>query len=102
MYREDIALKRRPKPSAKPSKLIPVLLGMAIVTVGFATLMIRLEVIQEGYRLSGLRIELQKLAQENQRLRLEQAELSSYQRLRAIAPKYGLRPAVPGQMVIMR
>ncbi len=102
MYREDSPLKRRPKLSTKPSKLLPALLGTAVVTVGFTTLMVRLEVIQEGYRLSALRLEVQKLEQENQRLRLEAAELSSYQRLRSLAPKYGLRPPARGQVVMVR
>jgi cell division protein FtsL len=45
---------------------------------------------------------VEKLQQENQRLRLEAAELSSYQRLRSLASKYGLRPPAPGQVVMMR
>ncbi len=95
-------MKRQPKLSAKLAKLLPVLLTAAVVTVGFAMLMVRLEVIQEGYRLSALRLEVEKLRQENQRLRLESAELSSYQRLRSLAPRYGLRPPAPGQVVMMR
>ena len=79
-----------------------MLLATAVVLVGFAMLIVRLEVIQEGYRLSALRLEIEKLQQENQRLRLEAAELSSYQRLRSLAPKYGLRPPAPGQIVMMR
>ncbi len=95
-------MKRRPKLSAKTAKLLPALLAAAAVTVGFAMLMVRLEVIQEGYRLSALRLEVEKLQQETQRLRLESAELSSYKRLRSLAPKYGLRPPAPGQIVTMR
>jgi cell division protein FtsL len=95
-------LKRRSKSSAKPSRLLPALLAAAVVLVGFGMLMVRLEVIQEGYRLSALRLEVEKLRQENQRLRLEAAELSSYQRLHSLAPKYGLRPPAPGQIVMMR
>jgi cell division protein FtsL len=102
MHREDRSLKRRAKPRAKPSRAAAVLLATAIVSLGFATLMIRLEVIQEGYRLSALRLEVQRGAQENQRLRLEAAEMSSYQRLRTLAPKYGLRPPAPGQIVLVR
>jgi len=97
-----MALKRHSKSSAKPARLLPVLLATAVVLVGFAMLMVRLEVIQEGYRLSALRLEIEKLQQENQRLRLEAAELSSYQRLRSLAPKYSLRPPAPGQIVMMR
>ena len=95
-------MKRRSKSSAKPARLLPALLATAVVLVGFGMLMVRLEVIQEGYRLSALRLEVEKLRQENQRLRLEAAELSSYQRLRSLAPKYGLRPPAPGQIVMMR
>lgn len=94
--------KRHSQSSAKPSRLLPILLASAAVLLGFALLMVRLEVIQEGYHLSALRIEIEKLQQENQRLRLEAAELSSYQRLRSLAPKYGLRPPAPGQVVMMR
>jgi len=72
------------------------------VLVGFAMLMVRLEVIQEGYRISALRLQTEKLQQENQRLRLEAAQLSSYQRLRSLAPRYGLRPPSPGQVVMIR
>jgi cell division protein FtsL len=73
-----------------------------VVIVGFGTLMVRLEVIQEGYRLPTLRLEVEKLERENRRLRLEAAELSSYQRLRVLAPKFGLRPPAPGQVVMIR
>jgi cell division protein FtsL len=95
-------LKRSSKSNAKPARLLPALLTAAVVIVGFAMLMVRLEIIQEGYRLSALRLEIEQLQQENQRLRLESAELSSYQRLRSLAPGYGLRPPVPGQVVMMR
>jgi cell division protein FtsL len=78
------------------------LLGCAVVLVGFAMLMVRLEVTQEGYRLSSLRLEVEKLQQENQRLRLDAAQLSSYQRLRSLALRFGLRPPAPGQVVMMR
>ena len=70
--------------------------------VGYALLMVRLEVTQEGYRLSTLRLEVEALQRENQRLRLEAAELNSDQRLRLLAPRYGLRPPAPGQVVMMR
>jgi cell division protein FtsL len=102
MYRAGRALSRRAKPSARPWRLIPALLGMAVVVLGFAMLMMRLEGIQEGYRLSALRLEVRTLEQENQRLRLEAAQLSSHDRLRALAPKYRLRPPDAGQVVMMR
>jgi cell division protein FtsL len=95
-------LKRQAKSRAKASRLLPAVLGSVAVLMGFALLMVRLEVTQEGYHLSSLRLEVEKLRQENQRLRLEAAELSSYQRLRSLAPKYGLRPPTPGQVVMVR
>ena len=72
------------------------------VLAGFALLMVRLEVIQEGYRLSVLKQEVGQLQRDNQRLRLEAAELSSYQRLRSLARKYGLRAPLPGQVIMLR
>ena len=94
-------MNRRPKPTAKPSRLIPALLGIAIVAAGFATLMVRLEVTQEGYRLSALRIDIRNLEDSNQRLRLEAAELSSHGRLRALAARYKLQPPAAGSVVMM-
>jgi cell division protein FtsL len=70
--------------------------------MGYALLLVRLEVTQEGYRLSALRLEIEQLRRENQRLRLEAAELSADQRLRVLAHRYGLRPPLPGQVVIMK
>jgi cell division protein FtsL len=96
------ALKRRVNSRAKATQFLPALLAGTAVLLGFALLMVRLEVVQEGYRLSALRLEVEKLQQENQRLHLQAAELSSYQRLRLLAPKYGLRPPTPGQVVMMR
>ena len=94
-------MSRRRSPIAKPSRIVPALLAVAIVATGFATLMIRLETTQEGYRLSSLRAEVRDLDTENQRLRLEAAELSSNQRLRALAAKYHLAPPPPGHSVLM-
>ena len=37
-------MKRRVRPAAPPSKIVPALLASAIVAAGFATLMVRLEV----------------------------------------------------------
>jgi cell division protein FtsL len=70
------------------------LLAIAIVTVVFAILMVRLEVTQEGYRLSELQTEIAHQQEQNRRLKLEAAELTSHQRLRALAARYHLsRPA---------
>ena len=41
----------RVKPTQRPSRAVPAVLGALIAVVGFATLMIRLEVTREGYRL---------------------------------------------------
>ncbi|MBV8774968.1 MAG: hypothetical protein JO166_21935 [Deltaproteobacteria bacterium] len=94
-------MKRRAQAS-KPRWLIPALLASAAVLLGYALLTVRLEVTQEGYRLSALRRDVEELQRENQGLRLEAAELSSYKRLRSLAPRYGLRPPAPGQVVMMR
>ncbi len=94
-------MSRRTRPAAPPSRLLAALLGVAIVAAGFATLMVRLEITQEGYRLSALRLELRDLETRDQQLRLEAAELEARPRLRALAPKYGLAPAAPAQVVVM-
>lgn len=94
-------MSRGPKPSKRSSRIVSALLGIAIVVAGFATLMVRLEVTQEGYRLSALRIEIRHLQDENQHLKLETAQLSSHERLRMLAAKYGLGPPPPGRVVMM-
>lgn len=94
-------MSRRPQPISRPSKLLAALFGVAIVVAGFATLMIRLEVTQEGYRLSALRVEVRQLEEQNQRLKLQAAELASRERLRALAAKYGLEPPARGRVVMM-
>ncbi len=60
------------------------------MVVGFATLMIRLEVTQEGYRLSALRSDIARLEDQNRKLRLSAAQLSSHERLRSLASRYRL------------
>jgi cell division protein FtsL len=92
---------RRTRPSAPPSKILAALLAGAIIATGFAILMVRLEVTQEGYRLSSLRVEIRNLETQNQRLNLETARLESHQRLRALAPKYGLAAPAAGHVVMV-
>jgi cell division protein FtsL len=92
---------RRVKPTRSPSKLVPAVLALAIVAAGFTMLMVRLDVTREGYRLSELRQEVAGLENRNRSLRLEAAELSSHQRLRALAAKYHLGPPAPGQVVTL-
>ncbi|HYB91891.1 MAG TPA: hypothetical protein VEC38_12690 [Candidatus Binataceae bacterium] len=92
---------RRVKPSKPPSRLVPAILGLAIAALGFATLMIRLEVTREGYRLSSLSEEIARLEDRNRTLKLTAAELSSYQRLRALAPQFHLAPPARGQVVMI-
>lgn len=93
--------RQRKSPVVKRSRLVPALLSAAIIAVGFATLLMRLEVTQEGYRLSALRLDIAKLEDQNRRLRLTVAQLSSHDRLRALAPKYHLEPPRNGQVVIV-
>ena len=91
----------RVKPARRPSKLVPAVLGVLIGVVGFATLMIRLEVTREGYRIPELHDEITKLQNENRGLRLTAAQLSSQDRLRALAPQYHLAPPGRGQVVML-
>jgi cell division protein FtsL len=83
-------------------RLITYALAAAIVAAGFATLMVRLEVIEEGYHLSALKLQVQQLGDENQRLRLQEAELKSHQRLRLLATRYGMGPPAPGHVMVVR
>jgi len=92
---------RRVKPSRPPSRLVPAVLGFAIAAVGFATLMIRLEVTREGYRLSALSADIARLEDQNRTLKLKAAELSSHQRLRALAPQFHLAPPGRGQVLMI-
>jgi cell division protein FtsL len=91
----------RTKPSRRPSRIVPSVLGVLIAIVGFTTLMVRLEVTREGYRISALRAEIAKLQDDNRRLRLTSAQLSSHDRLRALAPQFHLAPPGRGQVVML-
>lgn len=101
MPREKNKLKGRPRPAARPSRLAPALLGAAVVAVGFAALMVRLEVTQEGYRISELRGERADLQERNRQLKLEIAGLSSHEQLRKIAARDGLGPPAVNQIVVL-
>jgi len=90
----------RVKPSRPPSRLLAVL-AAGVIALGFATLMVRLEVTREGYRLSSLRADNLKLEDDNRNLRLGAAEIASRQRLRALAPRFNLGPPAPGQVVTL-
>jgi cell division protein FtsL len=96
-----MAARQRKSPVKKRSRMAPAMLGVAIVVVGFATLLMRLEVTEEGYRLSGVRVDIARLENENRRLRLTAAQLSSHDRLRGLAPKYHLEPPRSGQVVMV-
>ncbi|MGH7815703.1 MAG: hypothetical protein ACREQI_17080 [Candidatus Binataceae bacterium] len=91
----------RIRPSRPPSKLAPAILLALIACALFSTLMVRLEATREGYRLSALRSEITRLANENRTLRVSEAQLSSQDRLRALAPRYDLAPPAPGQVVML-
>lgn len=91
----------RVKPTRRPSRAVPAVLGALIAIVGFTTLMIRLEVTREGYSLSKLHDDIAKLQNENRELRLTAAQLSSHERLRALAPQYHLAQPGRGQVVML-
>ena len=92
----------RLRPSRPPSKLVPAVLASMIAVAGFATLIVRLQITREGYRLSTLRTDIAHLEEENRELGLREAQLSSHDRLRSLAPKYGLQEPARGQVVMMR
>lgn len=94
-------MSRRARPSNPPSAIVAGILMIAIAALGFTTLMIRLEATREGYRLSALREDIAKLEDQNRTLRLKAAELSSHDRLRALAPRYHLAPPASGQVVML-
>ena len=91
----------RVKPSRPPSRMLQAVLAVSVVALGFATLLVRLEVTQEGYRLSTLRSGNLKLEEDNRNLRLGVAEVASRERLRTLAPKFNLGPPAPGQVVTL-
>jgi cell division protein FtsL len=92
----------RRRPSKAPSRIVPAILAIAIAAIGFATLLIRLETTREGYRLSTLTTEIAKLEDQNRELRLSVAQLSSHERLRALAAQYNLRPPSAKQVVTLK
>jgi cell division protein FtsL len=92
---------RRARPANPPSALAAGILMVAVAALGFTTLMIRLETTREGYRLSALREDIARLEDQNRTLRLKAAELSSHERLRALAPRYHLAAPANGQVVMI-
>ncbi|HLH77345.1 MAG TPA: hypothetical protein VKV28_11115 [Candidatus Binataceae bacterium] len=89
------------KPARPPHRLLQALLVVMVVAVGFVTLMVRLAVMREGYRLSALRSEQVAIQERNRNLRLRLAQLTAPERLRALAIKYRLVPPAPGQVVVV-
>ncbi len=94
------SVKRRAKPKA-PRRLLQVLLGVMLVAAGFATLMVRLAGMREGYRLSALRGQIEEIKENNRTLGLRVAELTSHDRLRGLAVKYRMTPPARGQVVVV-
>jgi cell division protein FtsL len=95
------SVKRRAKTARLTHRFRQALLGVALVAAGFATLMVRLAVMREGYRLSALREQIAELKESNRSLKLKTAELASHDRLRALAVKYRMRPPARGQVVVV-
>jgi cell division protein FtsL len=94
-------LNRRAAKAVKRSRALPLALWVMVILAGFGALMVRLEITQEGYRLSALRGERRQLEERNRELRLEVAQLSSHERLRAIAARDGLGPPARGHVVMV-
>ena len=93
-------MKRRVSPVKKAPPLLPWMLVIAIVVIVFTMLMIRLEVTEEGYRLSQLQNAIEQQQEQNRGLRLQVAELGSHRRLRALAAKYHLSAPQRGAVVM--
>jgi len=91
---------RRVSPVKKAPRLLPAILVGAIIAIVFTMLMIRLQVTEEGYRLSQLQSAIEQQHEQNRRLRLQVAELGSHQRLRALAARYHLGAPQRGQVVM--
>ncbi|HTY54337.1 MAG TPA: cell division protein FtsL [Candidatus Binataceae bacterium] len=94
-------MNRRLKPAEKPSRFMVTVLVAIAIALGFATLMVRLEVVEEGYRLSSLSQEVAELQEKNRSLKLEVAQLSSRERLRMLAAKYRMTAPARGQVVVV-
>jgi cell division protein FtsL len=95
------SVKRRVKPAKAPRRLLQVLLGVMLVAAGFATLMVRLAGMREGYRLSALRGQIAEIKENNRTLGLRVAELTTHNRLRELAVKYRMNPPARGQVVVV-
>src|SRR5215469_13073189 len=95
------SIKRKVKPAYTPHRLLQAVLGVALVASIFATLMVRLATMREGYRLSALRAQIADLKEGNRTLRLKVAELGSHDRLRALAVRYRMTPPARGQVVVV-
>ena len=93
---------KRQKPSRTPSRLVPAILLLIVVAILFTTLMIRLEVVQEGYQLSSLQTEIADYREKNRSLRLQAAQLSSQARLMSLANKFQMSAPARGQVVVVR
>jgi cell division protein FtsL len=74
---------------------------LALLAACFGMLLVRLQVLREGYELSAAKVELQNLEQRNRALKLEIAKLSSRERLRALAAKYGMAAPAAEQTVVV-
>jgi cell division protein FtsL len=95
------SIKRKVKPAKAPRRLLQVMLGVMLVAAIFATLMVRLAMMREGYRLSALRAQIAELEESNRTLKLRVAQLSAHDRLRALAVKYRMTPPARGQVVVV-
>jgi cell division protein FtsL len=88
------------KASPRRSRAPEAAAVFALLAACFAMLLLRLEVLRKGYELSALRETLIGLEQHNRALKLEVAKLSSTERLRALAAKYGMAAPAPAQTVV--
>jgi len=78
-----------------------VLVATALLGIGLHRVHQRHQVIRVGYELSEARVELRKLQEERNRLRLEESVLTSPGRIERIAASLGMLRPSPNQLRII-
>ena len=78
-----------------------VLFATALLAIGLHRVHERHQVIRVGYDLSEARVELRKLQEERNRLRLEESVLTSPARIERIAVSLGMLRPSPNQLRII-
>ncbi len=84
-------------------KFFPVWTIPVLIAFAFATVWIRLKVVQTTYELNEANKTLHNLKLENEKLELRVAQLRSPRRLEAIArQKFKLSPPTPDKLILLK